>query len=318
MQIDRLRYFLSERVSIQRKKDAGEPWPWTTDEILRDGIFCHIERERDRTTRWIIENWREPHADDPHLIVALAIARLINRPATLAEIGFPLPWSDEIGDRLIARYKRGEPCFYQQAYKTVAVAQAYGGGGMAHSFAKVVFPALWAARDSLRPQPGDTCQAVCDRLTALPGWGLFLAGQVIADLKYVEPLKSAPDWTTFGVSGDGSRRGLNRILGRPVNAAWREDAWYREACKLRELIAPDLDALGLGGLHMQDLNNLACEYDKFERWSAEGVPPAKHYQPPGSKPVLRKTRPGRAPGPAPAPIAPPPSDWQLPTELPVL
>src|SRR5882724_6605267 len=110
MHIDRLKYFLAERIAIQRKKDAGEPYPWTDDPVLRVGKFCHAERERDRTTRWIAENWREPHKDDPSLIVAMCIARRINHVPTLAEIGYPLPYSDEIGNKLIARHARGEPC----------------------------------------------------------------------------------------------------------------------------------------------------------------------------------------------------------------
>jgi hypothetical protein len=42
--------------------------------------------------------------------------------------------------------------------------------------------------------------------------GGFMAGQVIADLKFVEPL------TALGARLDDLRRGLNRVVGRPVKA----------------------------------------------------------------------------------------------------
>jgi hypothetical protein len=44
----------------------------------------------------------------------------------------------------------------------------------------------------------------------IEGLGPFYIGQIIADLKYVEPLKSAKDWWTYCVPGPGSQRGLNR------------------------------------------------------------------------------------------------------------
>ena len=42
--------------------------------------------------------------------------------------------------------------------------------------------------------------------------GGFISGQIVADMKYVAPLRDAPDWWNFAVSGPGSRRGLNRVL----------------------------------------------------------------------------------------------------------
>ena len=41
----------------------------------------------------------------------------------------------------------------------------------------------------------------------------FQAGQNVAAIKYVEPFLSAPDWWTWAYPGDGSRMGLNIVLG---------------------------------------------------------------------------------------------------------
>jgi hypothetical protein len=75
-----------------------------------------------------------------------------------------------------------------------------------------------------------------EQLIKFDGLGSFIAAQVIADLKYIEPFKFAIDWWTFAASGPGSRRGLNRVA-RPtqsVDANWIEGVW-REA--LKELLS---------------------------------------------------------------------------------
>jgi alpha-glutamyl/putrescinyl thymine pyrophosphorylase clade 1 len=38
-------YFITEREQIRRRREAGEPKPWTTDPILRDFSFCNVQRE---------------------------------------------------------------------------------------------------------------------------------------------------------------------------------------------------------------------------------------------------------------------------------
>jgi alpha-glutamyl/putrescinyl thymine pyrophosphorylase clade 1 len=71
---------------------------------------------------------------------------------------------------------------------------------------------------------------------------------------------------TFAVPGPGSKRGLNRVLGRPKDASWRdEDTWRAAFRQLREQITPELERIGLGDLHASDLQNCLCEFDKHER-----------------------------------------------------
>lgn len=45
--------FIAERERIRIKKEAGQPWPWTNDPILRDYKFCCVRREDDRVTKGI-------------------------------------------------------------------------------------------------------------------------------------------------------------------------------------------------------------------------------------------------------------------------
>ena len=86
-------------------------------------------------------------------------------------------------------------------------------------------------------------------------------------------LSRAPDWTTFAASGPGSRRGLNRVLGRPLDAKWSEGEWRAAFAQLRESIQPDLERLGLGDLDGQSLQSCLCELNKYLRVrGGEGKP----------------------------------------------
>jgi hypothetical protein len=128
--------------------------------------------------------------------------------------------------------------------------------------------------------------------------GGFLAAQVTADMKYVAPLMSARDWMTFAAPGPGSERGLNRVLGRPVKAPWRsEEGWRSALRRLHDAIRPEVERIGLGDLHAQDLQNCLCETDKLMRAQlGEGRPKRKFTPsldplpgPAGSSPPSAKT-----------------------------
>src|SRR5260370_14983276 len=95
LDIARLLAFIVEREAIRIKRERGEQKPWTDDQILRDWSFTNVHREDDRVTRWLAENWRAPHADDPDLWFAMVVARFVNWPDTLAGFGYPVPWKPD-------------------------------------------------------------------------------------------------------------------------------------------------------------------------------------------------------------------------------
>jgi alpha-glutamyl/putrescinyl thymine pyrophosphorylase clade 1 len=95
MDTTQLLRFIAEREAIRQRREAGQSPPLTADPILAEWSFTNVRREDDRVTRWIAANWREPHADNPDLFFAMTVARFINWPDTLAEIGFPIPWKPD-------------------------------------------------------------------------------------------------------------------------------------------------------------------------------------------------------------------------------
>jgi len=152
---------------------------------------------------------------------------------------------------------------------------------------------LWRDREQLRPQASETLRAYSDRLRERYRIGPFLAGQVIADLKGVGPLFDAPDWSEFAVPGPGSLRGLNRVCRREVKASWWSEAvWHATLLQLGTEIAPQLEASGIARLDAQNLQNVLCEFDKYERAREKGGNASRKYK------STKSTRAKKSPTPA--------------------
>lgn len=261
--VERLVAFIREREAIRVRKEDMAPGAWpifTGDPILATYRFCNVRREDDRVTRWIAEHWRTPHADDPDLWFAMVVARFINWPETLQWLGYPTPWVPlYFTNQMEFRAKKGGK-LWTGAYM-IRAGDVKGEPKYAYQ-EREVFTPLWEARQRLRPEPGDTLNSYHMRLMVHHGMGSFMVAQVVADLKYVEPLKSASDWWTFAASGPGSRRGLNRVLGRDKDSPWTEENWRFENERLRQVVNKTW-----GGelFHGQDVQNICCESDKYER-----------------------------------------------------
>jgi 5-hmdU DNA kinase, helical domain len=279
MDTTQLLYWVTEREAIRLRRAAGQPQPWTADEILRTWSFCNVRRECDRVTQWIARNWREPHSDDPDLFFAMAVARLVNWPDSLAALGYPVPWNREhFVATLQTRAAQGNKVW----------GDAYNISNSGKSLPKVEVVAdrldpLWARRKPLRPRADDALLAFYARLRDMDGFGSFMAAQVVADVKQVPPLRSARDWWTFAAPGPGSKRGLNRVMGRPKDTPWRDDDVWRAAfARLHEAITPELERVGIGRLCGGDLQNCLCEFDKMERVRLGEGKPKRKFVPHGS------------------------------------
>jgi hypothetical protein len=236
-----------------------------------------VYRENDRVTVWVKKNWRDPHADDHDLWFAMTVARFVGWPETLAELGYPVPWHPMKFLRVVNRRKGLGLKVWTGAYM-IRAESLRGVPGRAKELyqAQVVFTPLWQKREMLRPKAGDTLNSYHMLLGQFHGFGSFLAGQVVADLKHVEPLRSAIDWDTFACSGPGSRRGLNRVLGRPAVSPWAEDEWRLKAERLREWFNQRWEYEPLDG---QDFQNVLCEVSKMEKVRLGEGRPRAYYHP---------------------------------------
>lgn len=268
--IERLVYWIRERDAIRKKKERGEPRPWTDDTILDTFRFCNIRREDDKVTRWIAENWRTPYQNHTFIAFGMVVARLFNLPSTLEAIGYPKKWNPPKVIRTLKKIREDGPIF------NGAYIVSTNGRKMdkVDYVVNMVLNPLWQHRAELVLLRHATLQELHTRLMSFDGLGSFMAAQVVADVKYVPTLyKAVNDWHTFAASGPGSRRGLNRIMNQPVKFPWKEQVWHRTLTELRKTVN---DQTGKN-LHAQDLQNCLCEFDKYERvLHGEGKPKQKY------------------------------------------
>ena len=270
--------FIEERAAIRDRRLAGKPKPWTKDPIMQAYRFCNVEREHDTVTQWVAESWRAPNAADPDLWFAMVVARLVNTPATLRSLGYPVPFR---AARFVGTIQQLQAAGLQ-AYSGAYIVSTNGHAmNKAEYLSEHVLAPLWAARKVVRPRVGEALFQFCARLMAHNGMAGFMAGQVVADVKYTAPLSHAHDWWNWAVSGPGSRRGMNRILNVPKDAPCKEDVWRTHVGMLREIVHVARLAKSRTPLHAQDVQNCLCEFDKIERVRlGEGRPRSTY---PGAK-----------------------------------
>ena len=261
--------YINERHAIYLKRFIGEPHPWTDDEILQTYSFCNVYRELDKVTVWIRENWKEPYADHPNLPFAMAMARQINWPETLQEIGFPEHWNPErIKAIMQGRMDRKEKV-YTGAYMLTGT---LGGTKVEQTIDKILTP--------LYKNPPTIYKNSLEKTWAeyLPyaGFSGFMAYEVVTDLRHSKYLENAEDIMTWANAGPGAKRGLNRIHGRLLEQTIKP---RQLTIEMQELLDMAGDYIGsfLPDLEMREIEHCLCEYDKYERVRlGEGRPRAKY------------------------------------------
>jgi hypothetical protein len=285
----------SERESSRRRKEAGEPYPWTCDTILSEGgSFTNVRREDDKTTRFYAANIRARYAGRAELLAATAAFLWFN----LIETGrtFTCVGDDGLNalDRMAATnsveplreaLRTQAPPYTTVAYRLTPPRNMLGKldkvEGCLYTIQGFLDRSRWRRTWSQWMAEPPSLSEVGAWFAQNYNFGTFQAGQNVACLKYVEPFRSAPDWHRWAYSGDGSRRGLNRLLGRPVDAPWKEVNWWLAARRAHEELLPRMIAAGVPELHLQDLQNVWCELDKYVRVALEGGKLKRGFKPTG-------------------------------------
>jgi hypothetical protein len=253
---------VAERHAMYQRRQAGQLYPWTNDSILSRWSFCNMYRHLDKTTRWFWDNWCRPHDGEDDLWFAMTIARLVNRIETLDALGYPVPWNPEHFIEVMSHRPKGKT--YGPAY----MIPAFAGDHRPKYISQVerIFTPMWNNREALRPRAGMLVAEFAQGLRTYPGMGDgFLVAQAAADAKPFSALRDASDFQTFAISGNGSRPGMNNVLGRPTNASWRKNDrdWYERLAELCALTAPIYQERGLPIPDFQDLQNQLCEFSKW-------------------------------------------------------
>lgn len=273
---DRYIYWVKERWAIRQRRENQDLKPWTDDEILQQYRFCNVRRMDDKVSLWLYHNWYLPHYGHPNMLVACVIARHFNLPAALSEITphvFGKYCPKSIKKIMRARKAAGQTCF----------SGAYMVRGMAKKEAN------WTDCKSdqiidlvcgpLRKKPPEIDPTSMQRSVEalLPYWGFssFMAGQVIADLRWATKGTWA-DKYEWAPMGPGSKRGLNRLLSNVPTTPMSQETFNEDFREVRENAAKELPGIATR-LEAMDWQNTLCEFDKYERTlSGEGKPKQRY------------------------------------------
>lgn len=264
-------HWINEREKCRIGREQGLTKPWSADPILQSYRFCNVRREDDTVTKWIHTEWLGRHEGSTpsvNMVLAMIVARTVNSINTLIEIGFP-DHMDFDGWLLKARVAMKT----RRANGFQVWTGAYLVSTNGHAMDKIdyILDNVWTpfAKNARPPYDGETLECYHKYLMNYDGLGSFMAGQVIADLKFSSVLKNAPDWKSWAPIGPGSKRGLNRYFGRPIEKSIPDSQALAEFSGVQLQV---LNRLGLD-LAVHNIQNCFCEYDKYLRVKlGEGKP----------------------------------------------
>lgn len=269
--IERLIYWIKERESIRLKRELREPRPWTDDEILLTHRFCNVRRMDDKVSQWLLRNWYKPYKDHPNMLLAATVARFFNLPNILGMIGFPEKWDPEVIKDKIRCHKLGGNTVFNAAYMVRGNDREDKTSSVIDYTVQPLFldpPKI--NTNSLK----ETHEILKDRY----GFGSFMAGQVVADLRWGLTGRWK-DKKTWAPVGPGSSRGMCRLFDKPLKLIKQDkfEGW------LTDLIALLTDHLPEGitsRLEAIDWQSTLCETDKYNRVLLDEGRPKQLYRGP--------------------------------------
>lgn len=281
-------YWALERERIRKNKEAMLSPPWTDDPILQKYRFCNVRRRDDRVSKWLIGNVLDFYYDFDDLMVFIkwtALCRWVNWPPTLGDLlvggaGDYVTYDQidlkAIGKFIDDRCSTGEKAWTGAYMVRAPSKKKYPGTTKGQFVAETVVGELDNYRATLLSAfSHKSAEIVWEALVSVPNWGSFMAGQVVADWTYCGLLGEAYDLNTWAPQGPGSRRGFNRLLGRPLYQKIDKEEWLEQLQTWRCA----LEFEGISDVNLMDLQNCLCEVDKYLRVKSGQGRPRSQYRP---------------------------------------
>jgi hypothetical protein len=259
---ERFVYWINERESIRQRREMfpeSSP-PWTNDKVLQTYRFTNVRRKDDRVSRWLLDEWYLPNKNHTNLPVACALARFINKPETLEQIGFPQKWDNSV-KRRIMKIVRKIIQKGKTAYSGAYIINGQHGEDKIDCVVNAVNNVYKAVSNIDFSDYKNFVYYLRDNCF---GVNYFMAGQITADLRLCQKgkWKHAKTWHP---PGPGSGRGMNLFNGRDIAARFSLEQWEEELEELIEYCTEECYP-GLGNtMEGVDWQNCLCEFSKYER-----------------------------------------------------
>lgn len=280
--------FMRKREDVRLAKEAGEPWPWTNDPILREYKFTNVKREHDRTSQRLREIYMA-NANAPEHIKLLNCA--IFRYFGTYEFAMALGWSSRFQPARIKmlakeRLERGDRVF-TGAYivtNTGIKAPKY------EVVTDVFLEGLWrnhgaVARDMVeKAKQQNSWRYLNQRLRHRAGFGGtgFMAKEVSLDFIMAGGFGGPPhDLDTWCPVGPGARRGVSRMYGSEdaKSLPGMNEHAYLDAVLRIYAHRGHYWPKGYIPLKLNDIQFQLCEFDKYERVRLGQGRPRSRYKP---------------------------------------
>ena len=255
------------------RKLAGDPPPWTQDQIIARYKFTNAYRASDRVSQYLIRNVIYQGDQGPEeVFFRTLLFKLFNRIETWellsAELG-PITFGDYSWDRydqVLSRALAGKSPIYSAAYIMPSGKNAFGYREKHRNHLRLLETLM---RDRVPYRIGDSSsmQEAFEILRSYPTIGEFLAYQWATDLNYSELCDHSE--MEFVVAGPGARDGLHKCfsdLGGMAEADLIRLVTERQDL---EFAQRGLEFHSLWGRPLQliDCQNLFCEVSKYARVS---------------------------------------------------
>lgn len=272
--MDRLIYWINERESVRKAKEASKDPPWTDDPIIQTTYFTNVNRDHDRVTRWLKNVVMDSLKGDDRVLFAILAFRWFNYiPTGELLVGIQqdnangsknllVNWNTTRAIRMLNYHKEKGRQIFTGAF-TISPSGSKKGKieRVCEDYIDPVWENLHELLDTLHHGP-ETLEFTFKELQKYPGLkgSGFMAAQVIADLKHTHFLKGAPDWWSWCCLGPGSKRGLNRVMSREPDDPPVKN-WHDRLLGIQRVVQKKT---GLE-LCLQNIQNCLCEFDKYER-----------------------------------------------------
>lgn len=265
--LEKFLYWIKERERIRLKRARGEAPAWTTDAILAKHRFCNVRRRDDRVSQWIRLNVILPNPRHPALWAFLGLVRMVNWPPTIQAMMDEKLWPSEIPDwdamadvMMDIRKKGGK------VWTGAFMVHGHPGQSKPRYIVDTCIKSLWDKRDHFESvRDWRSRRLAHQEIEKLPGWGSFMAGQLVDDWTWTPFLGNATDLMTWAPLGPGSTKGLNLLFhqGNP-NTKWRQEdaAVAFNALRLHVMLKLGSDYADVTAM---DIQNCCCEFSKYYR-----------------------------------------------------
>ena len=265
-----LMQWMVKRHEIWKKREAGDPPPWTEDEILRKYKFTNVFRDLDRVSIELINvlnNAEENGMSEDDMLFNIIAFRIFNWPETYKVLcgdeDFIYEWDEGESYLLLEEMKKSGKKMFTGAYMVTNNGKHKEKWKLAHESLCEIHSGIVENNIGYEISKYNSIQHAWNLINPFPMMGNFVSYEMVTDLTYTYILRNASDILTWANAGPGAIRGINRLLGKDVKARLSEEEALRHMRWLLKKISNNAD-FGRDVV-IRDIEHSLCEFDKYER-----------------------------------------------------